>query len=517
MTIAFLAVTLCIFPFIRWQRGHESGNCLTIIVASGMWGLYAWYLIDHPLALPIDPVSLALYGFAAWIVLSLSWGKSSQGLFDALTWLGCLTVFFVARQAPAETVLLLCVVPAPVLCAHTLWQRIRGVVPAGIIGNTNHSAALYLVYFFAALWLAGHVSPWFNVLALLCALGIVASRCRAATVALFAGLFVVFIDRPFFIAVGIVCVAALLLSSFFILKHKNRLHRFYSAERISFYYVAGSMILQRPFFGWGLRMFRREYPVLCPHVAHVVGRNPEHFSATHRVHNDHLEVMVETGMVGYGLFILIFYQSLLSAPALFPIVAAFMIDACFFFPFRETHTAIPFWAVLGALTAGIPADPAAAHYAQAGVCSLAAIAVTGVAYRKLAGIYWYSRARKLPVDNNRTRYFLARAVRNDPNNAKYLDTAAVAWVSQDMLRSLIYAVRNIVCFDGGRVKWGLYDNLARVVLSTGHLKIARYLTDQALLLNSRSDRSRALSKTLVELEALQKKARMEAKTHGVNH
>ena len=69
-----------------------------------------------------------------------------------------------------------------------------------------------------------------------------------------------------------------------------------------------------------------------------------------RVHNDHLEIVGEIGLIGYGLFLSIFLMSSIDVFGWATLLAVF-VSGLFFFPLREVHTAAPFWAMMGAFCA----------------------------------------------------------------------------------------------------------------------------------------------------------------------
>ena len=85
------------------------------------------------------------------------------------------------------------------------------------------------------------------------------------------------------------------------------------------------------------------------HPRYLTGRGLNYFRDTDygRVHNDHIEIVGEIGIIGYVLLLNVLYHLNLDPIMLCLLFAVFM-SGMFFYPLREIHTAVPFWIMLGA-------------------------------------------------------------------------------------------------------------------------------------------------------------------------
>jgi hypothetical protein len=486
----YFLLCLAFVPAVQWGKSLESRNALLIIITA-VAGIYI--AVQHDV-ITLHGACIPALLFLTWLLCSLLWTDSKQSSWDFLTWCACLGPLFFAHAIPQKHLLLILVSPAPLMCAVTFYQRWKNRPPSGVIGNTNHQGALYLVYFFASLWLALHLSPWFYSMTVIVGIALAVTRCRGALAALFSSLAVTgfLMHRPEPLAISVALLSIMIVYSF----KKGFLHRFVCLDRIRFYSSAWKAIAARPVYGWGLRMFRKINPEIMAGQADSV--------RTHRSHNDHLETMVEVGIVGYLLFLNIFRVPGIGDPVLFGMITAYAIDALVFFPFREPHTAAPFWAFMASFPLG--SVPLTVH-AGPSVCLLAVLVFGLAGYcaiKKLLAIRHYQAAVASCTGNPNDKATPARrldmAITHDPYNAKYLDLAFVVNANRDPEKALRYAARNVVCFDGGKVKWGVLDSLARIVLATGTARIGKMLLREALRLNPGYDKARSLMKILEETE-----------------
>jgi hypothetical protein len=195
-------------------------------------------------------------------------------------------------------------------------------------------------------------------------------------------------------------------------------------------------------------------------------------AATHRVHNDHLETMVELGIFGFVLFLAIIYSlDWANNIILGGAVIAFAVHGLFFFPLREAHTAIPFFTVVGLMSAGafqpIPVDPIIAI-----VLIVICIRIMGEVIRHLKGLDCYDKFVKCPTEEGR-KHFIRAAISHDPFNGLYLANGYYHHVIEEPDVAFMYAQRCLMSYDGGKVKWGICDQFARAAVRFGGFNIAR--------------------------------------------
>jgi hypothetical protein len=190
-----------------------------------------------------------------------------------------------------------------------------------------------------------------------------------------------------------------------------------------------------------------------------------------RVHNDHLELLLEIGLVGYGLFIALIAQIPLS-PIMFGLVIAFGINACFFFPLREAHTALPFWAILGACAftpvASVPLSPIIL-----GAVVLLLGAIVMKATNRGLGAFWFYQST-FPAFSQEQRVFCIRkALGFSPKSTIYLDALAVEIAAENTEEAFDCVSRAIYQFDGDKMLYALLNNWGKIGFVLGGLRIGR--------------------------------------------
>lgn len=102
--------------------------------------------------------------------------------------------------------------------------------------------------------------------------------------------------------------------------------------------TAWALIKQRPLFGWGLNSF-------------VIKRQDISNEKGEHVHCEPVEVMVELGVVGLALWLLIIAGIVLHGLSnpMMPMLIAMLVICLFYFPLRRPHTGLMFWIILGLL------------------------------------------------------------------------------------------------------------------------------------------------------------------------
>lgn len=491
----YLSGLIMLLPFFMWQQKLE-GRYYVAFIATGLMLIW-WMIMGFPVVMDMPTILGAC--FVLWGAASLLWTHSRQSWFDLYA-MGCgFVVFLTARSLPTETVLLMVLIPGLIFALVALYYYDHKILVHKdwlkrycIFGNQNHLGCFYLMPLFASFWLCAHVSFWFCLASIFLILALAASECRGAQIGALVGsvLAAMAALSPWFGILFIVMAA--LAYVYWKMRPDSNWHR------ISIWMAAVLLIRKNPLCGYGLRTFRREYPGIIPEL--LRNRWTKHFfsrgllvedAISHRVHNDHLEIMVELGLIGYAIFLCFFSSLPWQATALLSgAVAAFAVHGLFFFPMKEAHTALPFWAVVGSMSginaARMEVDPVFAVVIGLIICRL----LYGLMI-KTHGLWWYAQSTKIPVTANpetpeqhkllrSKQMLLNEAIARDPYNNGYLTEGYYYHVFYEPGIAFQYASRCVENYDGGKTKWGIMDQYARAVVRLGGFNVARQALKYAL-------------------------------------
>tara|TARA_X000000950_G_scaffold287811_1_gene401786 strand:+ start:3516 stop:5303 length:1788 start_codon:yes stop_codon:yes gene_type:complete len=120
--------------------------------------------------------------------------------------------------------------------------------------------------------------------------------------------------------------------------------------RLNYYDTASSLFFEKPLLGHGLGSWKykslRDYNLIEQDSIHI----------PYYVHNDFLQVLVENGIIGFSLFIFLFYYYILKSIRLFKsdetfiftgfTILIYLFDSLFNFPFYRIQVLIPMILVL---------------------------------------------------------------------------------------------------------------------------------------------------------------------------
>jgi hypothetical protein len=456
--LIYIAICCYTMTVIGCQGYDENARNSLFVIVTAVHAIFK--VLSGAVIIPVDAVSFAVAIFAAWVALSLLWTDTKKSRLEAATWLCYLYLFMVCRQYPMD---LLCwaIVPlGSILAALQVYRRISGVPVAGAeyAGNSNHNAAYLIIVTIIGLWMSLNISPLAFVPTVISGVAVGMSKCRAGGIALLCGL-IVMQSIAGGIYAGLWWAAAIVVSARIIATREDWAGKARTAsQRIMFYSAALSMIAKRPLQGWGLNMYRKLLPDFysSPKSAwfrKVSARTDgKEGTTTHRVHNDHLEIMVELGVVGYLLFAEIFYF-IPSSPILWTLLVTMAVMATAFFPLREVHMAAPFWVAIGAISGGVPvaiAIPTAVQIIAVAV-SLAAICL---AVTVLISLCFYNVAIRAKTPEEKAA-LLKGALRFDPYNTTFLATAVATMWNVDPFLCGSYLDRATKTYDGSVKKWEL--------------------------------------------------------------
>lgn len=497
-----------IIPFIWWQQREEGRNLIGMFL-SGLF-MILW-LFTNTAPLTWDTTTMFILCFTVWMCASMLWTHSRQSIQDLLTMLCCLVVFFAARRMPMNILMMMLFVPGAIFAAMCLYhyKSLKEQEKYFIFGNNNHVGAFLLIPFFVGVWLSINMSVWIAPLTIMIAAAIIANRCLGSWIGFGAGLFYLACTQTLW------SMAVIPLGIAIVWMSRKRL-KASIIQRMSFLIAAYYIFKKAPMAGFGLRTFRREYSAVIPEI--LAGDMKDLFmristieaKTSHRVHNDFIEIILELGIIGFVLFMLIFTSLPWSNPLLTAAVVGFAVHGLFFFPLREAHTAFPFFALLGCIAATsapvIAIPPVVSWVAILLICRL-----LYSVFVKTLGLVHYDNATKINVMPNPStdvekkmlkarQDFLNLAIQCDPYNNIYLTEGYYFNVFDNPEVAFQYASRCLENYDGGKVKWGVSDQYARALMRLGGFAVARMALRYALKVCPTFQQSIDLMKQLDELE-----------------
>jgi O-antigen ligase len=283
----------------------------TLLVFWFMW--VAWRLYKIGFHLPKTCVTVSLTLFWLWLALSLTWSQAVHISITNFWWVGSLVLVFWIYTLDADRA--------------NLWSRVSVVVliiglVLGLLGiyqsyvfdqeaesifetRNTHAAFLNLValpaaaYYLLAMTGRGPLQRYGYVLAailfiLFLSLFLTASRGAALSLGISVAVLVVFsfkhVTRSGVVSLLLLLVGAFMLAHFTQVEVGQKLGVLLNdAPRLTIWKGAWEMIQEAPVFGLGLGLFYLAYP---PY------RDPADSSSGFFVHNDYLQIWIETGLLG---------------------------------------------------------------------------------------------------------------------------------------------------------------------------------------------------------------------------
>ncbi len=330
MAILYVIAASVLLIWHMWRQ-EVQGRLYPFVGISCLYGIW---LLANGSTIPMDGLTIATLSLALWIFISLLWSSQGYCVLEIINWFSYLLLFTAARSIPLELSAWIILPNAAILSALQLYyQSLKSRQGHGwetlqfpVFGNTNHNASFLLTGFYAALWLCLNETAALAPFVILIGIAIGRSKCRGATLAL---------------AVSLLCVTVIVHSEVLC-------------------YISGAVITVAVFNGARLfhtimgGSFRDRVGIYRDafkriHPRWITGRGMNFFRAVPygRVHNDHIELIGEIGIIGYLLFLNIFLQITFD-PIIFSALIAFFIAGLFFYPLREIHTVTPFWVLMGA-------------------------------------------------------------------------------------------------------------------------------------------------------------------------
>lgn len=460
----------------------------------GLSALYALYLILSGYSLPLNAINIAAISYALWLCASLLWTSHPHSAHELFNWLSYM-VLFLAAQALRIDIVLWFIFPVGLLFAGMQIYRylIKRGDPLFILGNTSHSAAFILSGLMACIWLSGIntgvLSLILSIFILPLIFAVTATKSKGGISAMLISLFFmsIFLKSPFLLSVSIAVLLSIGLWMFV-----NRRHNWGVTgslrERKLIFAAALVIIKDKPLIGYGLQMFRKLMPFATARLYKekwfdklIKERSAEYKGDniySNKVHNDILETIVEVGIIGLALLIYLFSQFQLDVYSAGFFVMA-VVSSLWFFYFRNTHTAVPFWAVMGAVAAGNVNNGAGySMLILKAVMAAIIVVIITLVFKKFIGLVHYTEAVLTP-DINKKLDLTQKAINCDPNNGDYLNYHAFNSFLVNPAAALLYTMRGLLVYDGNRQIWGLWNTLCRLIFNMNKLQIAGWANQNA--------------------------------------
>ena len=406
---------------------------------------------------------ILLIGFGLFYFMSCSWASNQREASTvAITWVSGIVLFFAVQQVSVELVMLSLYFPALIMIPAVMWQlytkkrdgeviEVDGIKlsakPCGVFGNTNYFGVYMAIVFFPGLWLCQNTSAYFIIPQLFLIFFIFLSRCYAAFIAFAAGCAATYYclsgdyNGKLIIILGI--IAGFIAKKFLQNKGKG------VSDRKSWFFMALNLIKKRLLFGWGPRSFRIEQYYSLKDISLKSKKDP---SFTDYVHNDYLEIFVETGVVGIGMFLLflasLFYGDL--SPIIVGGLTAMLISSLFFFSFYKSHIAVLFWCMAGLSTIPKPFEIYSIPWPILLIFIIGFLILSyQYALKKLMAIYYWFHV--VPTADSKENYLYLvtmKCLKFDPYNSLYLRAIHPIAVKISPELAMKLAARLIEHFDG---------------------------------------------------------------------
>jgi len=347
------------------------------------------------------------------------------------------------------------------------------------LGNSNYTAS-YLV---PTLFIGLHLGWWIPCIPIIVAIGY--SRCRAAWLATIGGFLAGFIliAPAWGILAAVMLVAAGVIS----------LQRIEPTLGRWFYLLCCiKMFKKKPILGWSARVFRRKYFRVQAEMNQAdpgilgtpdkQGRNT--FPIGRRCHNDHMETLIEVGLVGYILFAIFFGSSLVAlvqAPFLFVGLCAALINALFFYNLRTGATAMPVFAIAAVASPGAGVVALGLHLAVP-IALVALYLAYRLAIRPFMATAYLNKSA-MEENFEQAHHYIKKAASLWPNNNMILSRLSTLLISVDPANSFEATSRMLNYPDGEKIEWATFDLYGRIAYTNRAYLVARMAFLKAIFLN----------------------------------
>jgi O-antigen ligase len=501
--LLFIFLAIFMLQFYNFaQTAMTSGRSVEFVLIACLYALYAICIGKE---FPLDGITLGAGLILGIMFLSLLWTDSRRSVFEVITWASYFLLFMVCRTVPVTITLSITLACATIFAGMQIYEQARPKTTEAakkaafnhwsrmyVFGNNNHNGAYLMFHVPVGLYLTVNGYPWAAPLTALIAVAVVLTRCYGSLLGLGASLAAMLVYTYGWWMLLIIVAAIFCFLPMPIIAHDHRLPLISDNKAASFkhrvllWYQAWLLIRQKWCFGWGMDMYRKVLPFVAPEarrnktadtwIKDIGGMEQ---NKSHRVHNDHLEIIVELGLVGYLAFVWFFCQ---FTPSLLfvGVIIALAVNALVFFPLRETHIAASFWAILGCAAFSVPTlmvMPVIVKFALVG----AVFAILAICHRKFLALYHYDRAVQSSEIADKQK-FIQRALQFDPYNGQYLNAAAYVF-PQGSIERYDAASRSMRHYDGDGVMWHTWEQYARAIVEVNHLGAAHAALTTALYID----------------------------------
>jgi tetratricopeptide (TPR) repeat protein len=574
--ISIILIVLPLFKWnVKWGGAFVAKEVVFFIISIG----YLCILLLTGMKIAGGYSGYFLLTFVIFATCSAMWSSNIEQTWqDIVKWWAMYGLFIMASSLPVNTILVISVIPLPVFLAWgflqyldkdpfdkelkaymALREREMGYRMFLGIGNPNHTGAFLAPYMFIVAYLGINVSPYFYLLLPPLAYGIYLTECYSAILGIVVGACFVYPPYSLF---GLLVLAACAATVLYIRKYKvefyqRRLRRKVYSLKTRFYFVKIALRLwrQNPLFGWGLKTFARESydmqaimnkddPNLLGYADDKIHIPPKYSPFPERVHNDFIEILMESGVIGAILFMaflsVISYNAVMSGNyVLLAGIICLAVHGCTFYTI-SAFSYIPYM-VLAVCASGATAVNVSFPFILGAAISCVAIKmVISYAIYPLLSMMLVARCnlvlkrvereimtlenvkasqpmteKEIAEMDNRIRRILMeghaeqeryidKAVKYTPVNGSVLATAADLKGKIDPWFALHYAERAIHYFDGVMLCGGVWGNYAELLLKCGNWNGAKRAYSYALFLDPTLVAARLTLRNMEQREEAQK-------------
>jgi len=467
-------------------RQAEMVRLIPVIFIAGFVSLYV--LATRQIPMIWDYPTLGMICFGLWLMASTLWTDNHQAIHEMYSLVALLILGYLARFADYAVIFGVILAVGTAFAIMSTYHRRNGKTGKDwerkkihyVFGNPTHSSQFDILPLFISLWASFEISFFFLAFTAILLIDIYNQKTEGTFIGLVSG----------FIIIGIIVLKwymllALLFLSVVITPYKNKKKesKFHSIYiRFAYWIAAWDMIKRRYLFGLGLNMFRKELENMGDTMKEL--RAKLGVITGHRPHNDLLDIALELGLFGLIIFVFIFVFIPWGSinPFLIGGFVAWMVAGLFFFPLREIHTALPFWCFVGVLMGLGSVEMVVINPIIAVVVGLLVLRILYATSIKALGVYFFHCTQNGKYPNELAEN-IKKAIGCDPYNGNYLMYGVLFHVEKEPEVAFEYAMRQLVTFDGGKVKWGVYDQFSRVVMRISGLGLADIYCKKALALN----------------------------------
>lgn len=461
----------------------QAKNSLFIALTGISFMVAIWQGLPHQTSLPY------FFIFAAFATISLTWSYQPRNAMKEIIRLWATFWFYIiCSKVNIEFLLTALFLPAPAIAAYGLIQQwfrydpfdkriekqlIKKTRFLSFFGNSNYAAIYLAPQAFVGAYLTFNTSLWFLPGLLAVIAGIIFSRCRAAVIGVITGIAII---MPELIPLLIIMIILAVFT------HKGCIESIWHRGLM----IRSCILLwkAKPVFGWGPLSFRRKIyraiAELNKKDKSILG-NANHpgrhsFTQARRAHNDYAETLTEYGAIGFIIFIVFLYHTIQQAiitPWIMAGIITVIVNAFFFYPFRDTGISLPFFAMAGAVNripSGYPLT--LPLWTQIAGTAVIAYIIYLYAIKPFLGNHFYTRDK------------VEKALEYEPYHNSFLYRSAVKHLKKDDFPSAFTSIEKAIHNqDGEGLEWDLLNTYGKTAMLNGAYKLAHRAFQTSIQLN----------------------------------